>query len=50
VDGVTGTLITQNLNSPRGQYVLAWIKDGILYGLTGPGNGSNAVDIANSLK
>jgi hypothetical protein len=50
VDGVTGTLITQNPNSPRGQYVLAWIKDGILYGLTGPGNGSNAVDIANSLK
>jgi Putative zinc-finger len=50
VDGVTGTLITQYPGSSRGQYVLAWVKDGILYGLTGPGNGSNAVDIANSLK
>jgi hypothetical protein len=50
VDGVTGTLITQYPGSPRGQYVLAWVKDGILYGLTGPGNGSNARDIANSLK
>jgi hypothetical protein len=50
VDGVTGTLITQYPGSPRGQYVLAWVKDGILYGLTGPGNGSKALDIANSLK
>jgi hypothetical protein len=50
VDGVTGTLITQYAGSPRGQYVLAWVKDGILYGLTGPGSGSNALDIANSLK
>jgi hypothetical protein len=50
VDGVTGTLVTQYPGSPRGQYVLAWVKDGILYGLTGPGDGSNALDIANSLK
>jgi hypothetical protein len=50
VDGVTGTLIKQYPGSPRGQYVLAWVKDGILYGLTGPGNGNNALDIANSLK
>jgi hypothetical protein len=50
VDGVTGTLITQYASSPRGQFVLAWVKGGILYGLTGPGNGSNALDIANSLK
>jgi hypothetical protein len=50
VDGVTGTLVTQYPGSPRGQYVLAWVKDGILYGLTGPGNGSSALDIANSLK
>ena len=50
VDGVTGTLVTQYPGSQHGQYVLAWIKDGILYGLTGPGDGSNALDIANSLK
>jgi positive regulator of sigma E activity len=50
VDGVTGTLVTQYPGSSRGQYVLAWVKNGILYGLTGPGDGSNALDIANSLK
>lgn len=50
VDGVTGTLVTQDRGPARGQYVLAWVKDGIMYGLTGPGDGSNAVDIANSLK
>jgi hypothetical protein len=50
VDGVTGTLVTQNRGPARGQYVLAWVKDGIMYGLTGPGDGSNALDIANSLK
>ena len=49
VDGVTGTLIVQELEDHANQYLLIWVKDGILYSLTGPGNGSSAVRIANSL-
>lgn len=49
VDGVTGTLIVQELEDHANQYLLIWVKDGILYSLTGPGNGSSSVRIANSL-
>ncbi len=47
VDGVTGTLI---LHHEAGQYLLMWVKDGIVYALTGPGNENTALEIASSLK
>jgi hypothetical protein len=52
VDGVTGTLILQNRSTGRSstQYVLLWVKDGIIYALTGTGDGSRAVEIADSLQ
>ena len=48
VNGVPGTLI---LGSGRGgpDYVLVWVKNGIIYGLVGHGDSSNAVALANSL-
>lgn len=50
VDGVTGTLIRQNLEDHTPQYLLVWVKDGVVYALTGPGTGSNAVSIARTLQ
>jgi len=49
VDGVTGTLIVEDLENNDSQYLLIWVKDGILYSLTGPGDGSSAVRIADTL-
>jgi hypothetical protein len=50
VDGVDGILILQDENSQSGNYVLVWVKEDILYALTGPGNESSALQIANSLR
>ena len=50
VDGVTGTLIEQTSEGVARQYMLLWVKDGIIYALTGPGDGSTAVQIAGSLQ
>lgn len=48
VGGSQGTLI--NGNGHRGpDYVLIWVKSGIIYGLVGHGDSSNAVAVANSL-
>jgi hypothetical protein len=48
VDGVQGTLIEGS--GRRGpDYVLVWVKNGIIYGLVGHGDSSNAVALANSL-
>jgi hypothetical protein len=47
VDGVSGTLI-QGLDN--NQYALIWVKDGILYGLTGQGSTSAAFRLAESLQ
>jgi hypothetical protein len=56
VDGVKGTLISQHAmedtpvgNTPPG-YTLLWVKDGIFYSLTGFGDPSLAVSIAESLQ
>jgi hypothetical protein len=49
VDGVPGTLVS----NPRGykpQYALLWVKDGIVYALSGAGSAEQALQIANSLK
>ena len=50
VDGVPGTLIIQgNLNDPY-HYMLVWVKDGIVYGLSGNDNPDNAIEFANSMQ
>lgn len=49
VDGVTGTLI-QRPSGDGPQFALLWVKDGILYAISGLGtNAQQAVDMANSL-
>ncbi len=49
VDGVTGTLI-QRPTDDAADFVLIWIKNGIIYSIGGLGsNSQRAIDIANSL-
>lgn len=50
VDSVDGILIKQDLRDDAQQYMLIWVKDDILYALTGPGDKSTALRIANSLE
>lgn len=49
VDGVTGSLILKNGDGLT-QYLLVWVKDGIVYALTGPGTAENALALAGSLR
>jgi hypothetical protein len=48
VDGVSGTLIARN--DRGGQYSLIWVKNGILYGLTGNGSSAQAISLAQSIQ
>ena len=49
VDGVTGTLI-QRPYAENAQFALLWVKDGIIYAISGLGaNSQQAIDMANSL-
>jgi hypothetical protein len=49
VDGVTGTLI-QRPYVENAQFALLWVKDGIIYAISGLGtNSGQAIDMANSL-
>jgi hypothetical protein len=49
VDGVTGTLIQRPADDAP-QFVLIWIKNGIIYAIAGLGSDSQkAIDLANSL-
>lgn len=49
VDGVTGTLIQRPADDAP-QYVLLWVKNGIVYAIGGLGtNSQQAIDMANSL-
>lgn len=49
VDGVTGTLIQRPADDSP-QYALLWVKDGIVYTISGLGTDSqHAIDMANSL-
>jgi hypothetical protein len=51
VDGVTGTLIQRSSESEAPQFALLWVRDGILYAISGLGsNSQKAIDMANSLK
>jgi hypothetical protein len=48
VDGVNGTFIQQD--NRGNEYLLMWVKDGIVYALTGPGDLQTALALGNSLK
>jgi hypothetical protein len=49
VDGVTGTLIRRRSDEAP-QFALLWVKDGIIYAISGLGaNSQQAVDMANAL-
>ena len=49
VDGVTGTLI-QRPSDEAPQFALLWVKDGIIYAISGLGtNSQQAIEMANSL-
>lgn len=50
VDGVPGTLINQSMEQYAPEFLLIWVKDGIVYALTGSGDAAHALEIANSLK
>jgi hypothetical protein len=50
VDGVTGTLILQGVEEHVPSYLLIWVKDGILYALTGPGEAADALTLAGSMR
>jgi anti-sigma factor RsiW len=50
VDGVEGTLIMQSIRSQFPEYLLIWVKDGIVYALAGPGETTAALEIAESLE
>jgi hypothetical protein len=50
VDGVEGILILQDEKVRDENYVLIWVKEGVLYTLTGPGDEAEALRIANSLR
>ena len=50
VDGVTGTLI-QRPSGEGPQFALLWVKDGIIYAISGLGtNSEQALEMANSLR
>lgn len=50
VDGVNGTFIRQDLQESPDQYMLLWVKNDVVYALTGPGNLRTALQIAESLE
>jgi hypothetical protein len=49
VDGVEGTLITETLTEGN-RFTLLWIKNGVIHSLIGPGNSSDALTLAASLR
>jgi hypothetical protein len=51
VDGVTGNLLYRNADDGMpARYTLLWVKDGIIYALTGFGDAQTALAVAGSLK
>jgi len=50
VDGVTGTFIKHYEYDTGDMYILIWIKDDIVYALSGPGEKADALEIVNSLQ
>lgn len=50
VDGVSGTFINHYEYKTGDMYLLVWIRDGIAYALSGPGDKSDALQIVDSLE
>lgn len=50
VDGVAGTLVASRSGQRDSEYLLTWIRDGIVYALTGAGEADEAIKIANSMQ
>jgi len=50
VDGVTATLVRETSGKMGGHFVMLWVKNGILYGLSGNGYTDADVQLANSLQ
>lgn len=50
VDGVSGTIIQHELEDHPSQYLLLWVKDDIVYALTGSGSEVTALQIAGSME
>jgi hypothetical protein len=50
VDVVNGIWVKESGRGESGSYILMWVKDGILYALTGNGKMSTALEIGNSMK
>jgi hypothetical protein len=51
VDGVTGSLLTRVADDGMpARYTLIWVKDGIIYGITGFNSSDDAIAMANSLQ
>ncbi len=46
VDTVTGTLVT---DAGSQEYVLFWVRDGLLFGISGQGDPQTGIDLANTL-
>jgi hypothetical protein len=44
-----GTLILQDTESQLPHYLLIWLKDGILYSISGQGSWQEGVSLGNSL-
>jgi hypothetical protein len=50
VDGVPGKLVWNRQQPDEPEYMLMWVKDGVVYGLAGRGEKEEALQIANSLQ
>jgi hypothetical protein len=50
IDGVQGTWIQQGANHRAPNFMLLWVKDNVVYALTGQGDGTSGLLLANSLK
>jgi len=50
VDGVNAKLIWDQYQPNEPTYMLVWVKDGVVYALSGTGDNAEALEIANSLK
>ncbi|HSO28162.1 MAG TPA: zf-HC2 domain-containing protein [Anaerolineales bacterium] len=50
VDGVQGTLIRSQKQYLADRYMLIWVKDGVIYALTGEGSTAEVLALANALQ
>ncbi len=50
VQGVNGVLVAQSYSENNPGYMLVWVKDGIIYALSGQGDNAQALELANSIK